>query len=81
MHNIYTIPYILQEQSCNIITIMRVDADDMIYPDVFEYILQGWEDIDWQKQTNSTSEGAMVIGGRLLTKTTLASPSLSSGNL
>jgi len=82
MHNIYTIPYILQEQSCNLITIMRVDADDMIYPDVFEYILQGWEDIDWRKQTNSTSEGAMVIGGRLLTKITLASsPSLSSGDL
>jgi len=82
MHNMYTVPYLLQEKSCNVITIMRVDADDMIYPDVFEYILQGWKGIDWQKQTNSTSEGAMVIGGTLLTKVTLASsPSLSSGDL
>ena len=79
MHNIYTIPYLLQEQSCNVITMMRVDGDDMIYPDVFEYILQGWEDIP---KTNSTSEGAMVIGGTLLTKVTLASPSSpSSGDL
>jgi len=80
MHNMCTIPYLLREQSCNVITVMRVDADDMIYTDVFEYILHGWKDINWQ--TNSTSEGAMVIGGTLLTKITLASsPSSSSGDL
>ena len=80
-HNMYTVPYLLREHSCNVITMMRVDGDDMIYPDVFEYILQGWEDIHWEKQTNSTLKGAMVIGGRLLTKVTLASPSSSLGDL
>ena len=74
------IPSLLQEHSCNVATMIRVDADDMLHPTIFDTIQHKWKDIKWNSTNSSVSEehkhsgGAMVIGNSLWTSIILSPP-------
>ena len=73
------IPSLLQEHSCNVATMIRVDADDMLHPTIFDTIQHKWKDIKWNSTNSSISDhkhsgGAMVIGNSLWTSIILSPP-------
>jgi len=74
------IPSLLQEHSCNVATMIRVDADDMLHPTIFDTIQHKWKDIKWNSTNSSVSDhkhgggGAMVIGNSLWTSIILSPP-------
>jgi len=80
MLNQHVLPNLLQE--CDVVSMIRIDADDLLLPGTFEYIIEGWRDINWHdemKKSNSSGEGAMVVGGRLTTRITLVPPQSNGG--
>ena len=84
MLNQHIIPHLLQEHLCDVVSMVRIDADDMLLPDTFEYMRQR-RDVNWprdeKKMNNSTSsEGALVIGGKVTTRLTLAPPRSDGGD-